>query len=114
MDKASLAFCILAHQREKNGAIGLSQDTQMLRGLSAYVRNVSAEDIKSASQRIAQASCLMAMIDENRALAKRITDYVMDNLNDADIRNEGVYIVTQIDAYITHLSEKLENLWQHS
>jgi hypothetical protein len=114
MDDGIFAVCLLAKLRERNQAIGINQDTQLLRGLSAYVRDISREDMKSSTQRLVKAAWLKAMIDEHSALAKRLTDYIMANIEDGDIRNEGVYIMTKLDAYITHLSDELEALWQHS
>lgn len=111
MNKATLAICILLQRRERNKAISLKQDTQLLRGLSAYVRNISTEDMKETSRRIVRASWLKAMIDEHIALSERLTNHITANIEDANTRNEGVYIMTQLDAYITHLNDELESLW---
>ncbi len=111
MEKATLGLCILINQRERNKAIGVSQDTQLQRGLSAYVRSISTSAMRATSRRLARAAYLKALIEEHQALAGRLTDYIMKNLEDDDIRNEGIYIMTQLDAFISHLGNELEALW---
>lgn len=114
MDEATVGLCVLVNQRERNKAIGINQDPQLVRGLSAYVRNITQEDIKSTTHMLVRAAWLKAMIEEHQALAGRLTDYIMKNLEDEDIRNEGVHIMTKLDSYITRLGEDLEALWQPS
>jgi hypothetical protein len=111
MNKATLACCLLVNQRERNGAIGITQDTQLLRGLSAYVRNSNREDMTALTKRMVEAAWLKAMIDEHKVLADQLTDHIMANIEDADIRNEGVFIMKKLDAYISRLGEELEAIW---
>lgn len=114
MDKATLGLCVLINQRERNKAIDVSHDTQLLRGLSVYVRSIHKANIEDTIQTIVKASYLKAMIEEYHALASRLTDYIMANIGDDDIRNEGVYTMTKLEAYVTHLGDELEALWQLS
>lgn len=111
MDNATLGVCILLNQRERNKAIGINQDTQLLRGLSAYVRNTNNEQIKSDVSLVVRAVYLKAMIEEYQVLAGRLTEYITANIDDADTRNEGIYVMKNLDAYISHLGDELEALW---
>ena len=110
MEKATLAFSILIQQRERNKAIGIANDTQMLRGLSAYGRSENKAQGKSDIQALVKASWLKAMIEEHQALAIRLTEYITANIEDADTRNEGIYVMTKLESYITHLGAELEVL----
>lgn len=112
MDEGALGLCILINQRQRNTAIGVSQDTHLLRGLSAYVRSIHKANTDDTIQTIVKASYLKAMVEEYHALAGRLTDYIMENIEDDDIRNEGVYAMTKLEAYVTHLGDELEALWQ--
>ena len=110
MDKATLALCILINQRERNKAIGITQDTQSLRGLSAYVRSTNRAAITAATQRLVRAAWLKAMIDEHVTLADRLTAHITKNIDDPDTRTEGVYVMTKLESYITHLGDEFEAL----
>ncbi|MHC4749530.1 MAG: hypothetical protein ACYTFW_06600 [Planctomycetota bacterium] len=114
MDNATVAFCILINQRQRNKAIGIETDTQFLRGMAAYIRSSSEKQAKSDVEQVVKASYLKVLIEEHQRLAQRLTDYIMANLEDDDIRNEGVYVMTKLEAYVTHLGDELEALWQPS
>ena len=81
--------------------------------MASFIRSTSEAQSKAVTKRMVEITYLKAMIEEHQALATRLTDYIMDNLEDDDIRNEGVYAMTKLDAYVNHLSEQLEVLWQH-
>ena len=117
MDKATLATLILVNQRQRNVAIGIANDPQFhpqfLRGMASFIHSTSEAQFKATAKRLAEVVFLKAMIEEHQALATRLTDYIMDNLEDDDIRNEGVYAMTKLEAYVNHMAEKLEDvLWQ--
>lgn len=114
MDKATLAFCILINQRQRNTAIGIANDTQFLRGMAAYIRSANDKQTRANVGQIVKASYLKALIEEHQRLAKRLTDYIMANIENADIRNEGVYVMTKLESYVKFLGDELEALWQPS
>lgn len=112
-DKAELAFNILIHQRDRNNAIGVKTDTLFLRGLAQFTRKSHNEQLSTAVMTASEGAYLKASIEEYQALALRLTDHILDNIDDTDTRNEGVHIVKAIDTYVTHLGEQLEALWRH-
>ena len=114
MDKSTLAFCILINQRQRNQAIGIKNDTTFLRGLGHFMRNSHKDQLSGAISTISQAAYLKAMIEECQGVSKKLTQYIMDNLEDETIRAEGVYVMTKLESYIHHLGEQLEDIWQHS
>lgn len=110
MDKATLAFCILINQRDRNEAIGIKNDTTFLRGLGHFMRNSHKDKLSSAISTISHAAYLKAMIEECQGVAQKLTQHIMDNLEDESIRAEGVYVMTKLESYIHHLGEQLGNL----
>lgn len=114
MDKATLAFFILIKRRERNKAIGIENDPQFLRGMAAYIRSANEKQTRDNVVRIVKASYLKTLIEEYQRLAKRLTDHIMANIDDPDTRNEGMYVMGKLDAYISHLGGELEDLWQQS
>lgn len=113
MDKATLATLILINHRQRNTAIGIANDPQFLRGMVSFIRSTGEAQSKATAKRLAEAVFLKAMIEEHQALAARLTDYIMDNIEDDDIRNEGVYAMTKLESYVNHMAEKLEDvIWQ--
>jgi hypothetical protein len=113
LDEATIAaFCILINQRQRNKAIGITTDPQFLRGMAGYIRSANEKQIRANVGQIVKASYLKALIEEHQSLAKRLTDYIMTNIEDGDIRNEGVYVMTKLESYITHLGDELEGLWE--
>ena len=113
MDKATLATFILINHRQRNTAIGIANDPQFLRGMASFIRSTSEAQSKAVTKRLVEATFLKAMIEEHQALASRLTDYIMANLEDDAIRNEGVYAMTKLEAYVNHLSEQLESVIWH-
>ncbi len=111
-DNAELAPNILIHQRERNNAIGIKSDTLFLRGLAQFMRKSHNEQLSGAIKTISEAAYLKASIEEYQALALRLTNHILDNIDDDDTRNQGVHIIKSIDAYVTSLAEQLEILWQ--
>lgn len=111
MDKATLATLILINQRQRNIAIGIANDPQFLRGMASFIRNTSEAQSKAIARRLAEAVFLKTMIEEHQALATQLTDYIMDNIEDDDIRSEGVYAMTKLEAYVTRLGDELGALW---
>ena len=114
MTNTSLAFNLLIYHRERNKAIGIENDTRFLRGMGAFIRHSGEGEAKTAINQMMEPVALKAEIEAYQALAKRLSGHIIDNLGDNDIRNEGVHVVKTIDAYVTHLSERLEVLWQLS
>jgi len=112
LDKATLAFCILINQRQRNRAIGIKNDTTFLRGLGHFMRNSHKDQLSGAITTISRAMYLKAMIEECQSVAKKLTRHIMDNLEDADTRNEGVYAMTKLESYINYLGEQLGELWR--
>ena len=108
MDNATLTAFILINQRQRNIAIGVSQDTQLLRGLSAYVRSVQRDQAKDAIEVIVRATWLRAMITELATLSERLEDYITVNIEDDEIRRDGLEAMSNLESYITHLGVELE------
>lgn len=108
MDNVTLAFYILIRQRDRNNAIGITTDTQFLRGLERFIRSDMTAQAQEETDRLVKIAYLKALIDEHQALAKRLTDHITENIEDADTRNEGVYTMTKLEAHITKLGDKLE------
>lgn len=108
MDNATLAFCILIQRRERDRAIGLKQDTQHLRGLSAYVRHSQRADAKGAIEVIVEAAWHKAMIEELTSLADRLVDHITGNIEDDETRRDGLEAMTKLESYIAHLGNELE------
>lgn len=114
LDNATLALSILIKHRQRNRAIGVKNDPQFLRGLASYVRASNEKQTQDGMVTIVKASYLKALIEEHQALAKRLTDYIMANIEDDEIRNEGVYAMTQLESYVNHLGDELGALWANS
>ncbi len=111
MDKSTLSFCILINQRQRNQAIGIKNDTAFLRGLGHFMRNSHKDQLSGAISTISQAAYLKAMIEEMQSLGERLSAYITANIEDKDIRNEGVYAMVKLESYINHLGEQLEKLY---
>lgn len=107
MDKSMMGVCLLIYERERNQAIGIKQDPQLLRGLSAFVRSVGKEETKVHIKTMATATYLKAMIEEYTALAYRLDDYVTTNIEDEEIRRNGLEAMVKLESYITHLGDEL-------
>jgi hypothetical protein len=114
MDRSTVAFYILVNQRQRNKAIGIARDPQFLRGMAAYIRSIGEDEARNDIVRAVKAWYLKALIEEHQRLAKRLTDYITANIEDDNIRNEGVYVMTKLESYVTHLGAELGALWQPS
>lgn len=112
LNNATLALNIWIYQRQRNAAIGIAGDTQLLRGLAQFIKETHSKEALGAMATISEAAYLKASIEEYQALALRLTKHVMANLDDDDTRDQGVHIVKAIDAHVTRLAEQLETLWQ--
>jgi predicted Ser/Thr protein kinase len=110
LDKASLAFFVLVNQRQRNKAIGIENDPQFLRGMAAYIRSANEKQVRENIGTVVKASYLKSLLEEHQALARRLTDYIMANIEDDEIRNEGVYVMTKLESYVNHLGGELEAL----
>lgn len=113
MDTATLATLILINHRQRNTAIGIANDPQFLRSMASFIRSASEAQSKAVTKRLTEAVFLKAMIEEYQALAQRLTDYITENIEDDVIRNEGVYTLTKLEAYVNHLGEQLEGVIWH-
>lgn len=111
LDNATLAFCILIQQRERNNAIGITADTQFLRDMGQFVHSATIGQFKNDTGRLVKIAYLKALLEEYQALAKILTDHITENIDDADTRNEGVYAMTKLESYVTGLGDELEALW---
>jgi hypothetical protein len=112
-DNLTLAYCILINQRERNTSIGIANDTQLVNGMAKYIRNQIENEADEEINRIAKTAWLKSSIEEYSRLAKRLTDYILANIEDDDIRNEGVYTIKKAESYIHFLEKELDNLWQN-
>ena len=108
MDKATLAFCILINQRQRNTPIGVTQDTQLQRGLSAYVRSTHKANVEDAIKRMVRAVYLKALIEQSTILADRLVDHITANIEDDEIRRSGLETMANLEAYTNHLGSELE------
>jgi hypothetical protein len=82
--------------------------------MAGFIRHDSRGTARDTTRQVVRAGYLKALIEEHQTLAKRLTDYITANIEDDDIRNEGVYVMTKLESYITHLGDELEALWQPS
>lgn len=114
LDTPILAFNILIHQRARNSTIGIKTDTLFLRSLAQFMRKSHNEQLSAAVTTVTEVAYLKANIEEYQSLALRLTEHIIANIDDDDTRNQGVHIVKSIDAYVTHLAEQLETLWQQT
>lgn len=79
--------------------------------MAHFMRNSHKDQLADAITAISQAVYLKAMIEECQSVAEKLTQHIMDNLENADTRSEGVYIMKNLESYITHLGEQLEMLY---
>lgn len=106
----TLALCILVAQRKRNEAIGIKNDTQFLRGLSRFIQaqnEEAAREVVKASEGI----YLHVLIQEYQKLARRLTEYITENIEDQETRNEGLRVMIAIESHVNSLGERLEVLW---
>lgn len=108
--ESTLAFCILIQRRERDRAIGLKQDTQHLRGLSAYALNNYKDNVGGAIDVMVRAAYLKAMIEQLTALADRLVDHITANIENDEIRRHGMETMVGLESYITHLGKELETI----
>lgn len=109
LNEESLIALVVYH-RERNTAIGIGQDTQFVRGLSAFVRSVSTDGKKAVTYRFARAVWLQSLVDEYQLLAKHVTEHIMRNIDNQDTRNDGLQTMIGIDSAINAMVEELENM----
>jgi hypothetical protein len=109
-DKTILGASLFVFLNQRNKAIGISHETQFLRGLSDYIRNGGFKKDHEATKKIARAAYLQALIEEYQGLARRLTEHIMGNIDDQDTRNNGLEAMKNIDSLINYLVEALEAL----
>jgi hypothetical protein len=80
--------------------------------MAGFIRHDSRDQASTATRQVVRAAYLKSLIEEHQRLAKRLTDYIMENIEDDTIRNEGVYVMTKLESYVNHLGDELEALWQ--
>lgn len=108
MENSTLAACILIQRRDRNKAIGIANDTQLLRGLSAYALSGHKDSVGDAIAVMVRVAYLKAMIEQLTALADRLVDHITANIEDDDTRAEGMETMTKLESYINHLGSELE------
>ncbi len=108
MDNPTLACNILINQRGRNKSIGINNDPQFLRGMVAYIGATNEKQIGDAMRHLAKASYLKAMIEEHVDLADRLVAYITANIEDDEIRRDGLVAMTKLESYINHLGTELE------
>ncbi len=108
MTNSSLAMCILINRRERNKAIGIANDPQLLRGLSAYALSSHKDNVGDAIQVMTRAVYLKAMIEQLTSLADRLVDHITANIEDDGTRAEGLETMTKLESFINHLGSELE------
>jgi len=103
-----LALSILLAQRERNKAIGIRNDAQFLRGLGQFIQSRA----KRNTQKDIETNYLYVLLYEYQKLAKVVTDYIEENIEDQDTRNEGLRAMIAIESQVNFLGKQLEELWQ--
>lgn len=108
MGNATLGACILINQRERNVAIGIANDSAFLRGVIYFIHSATQDQLKSDISLLAKAAYLKAMIEELTTLADRLVDHITTNIEDDDIRRDGLEAMSKLEAYTNHLGNELE------
>lgn len=106
----TLALNILVQQRERNQAIGIKNDTQFVRGLGQFIQAQNREAVDEVAT-AAEALYIHALIKEYQAVAKKVTEYIMENIDEQEARTDGLRTMIAIESHVNYLGEKLEELW---
>jgi hypothetical protein len=110
LETETLALCVLVAQRKRNEALGVNNDTQFLRGLAQFIQSQNQVTVGEVVK-VTEGLYLQALIEEYQKLAKQVTEYITENIEDQETRTEGIRAMMGIEAHVNYLGKRLEGLW---